>query len=341
MKNNHLSLGTVSVCSVTVTYGRRWHLLRQVLTSAFKQGVDHVIVIDNASQDTIALKAMEEFGNKVQVVTLDTNTGSANGYKIGLEEALNTDAEYIWLLDDDNLPQPGALESLLKFNEKLRTIRPLNGFALLSFRPEHQADIAAGVPLRRCYPRPGSFFGFHVLDIPYKLWRRTIWGKPRQPELMPEYIPVPFAPYSGFFCHRSVIDRIGLPNDGMVLYADDTEFTSRLEGSGGQIFLIPVSRIDDLETSWNTKSRFSSSFLGWLCGSSDFRAFYGARNQAYFEAKRDKHKIVRSVNRAFYLAILTVVAVLKKRMSRLRLLADAIRSGEAGLLGVDDRFPFL
>jgi GT2 family glycosyltransferase len=327
------------VILVTVTYGRRWHLLRQVLTSALDQGVGGAVVVDNASHDAILLDSKKEFGDIVRVIELPANSGSANGYKVGIVEALKTSAEYLWLMDDDNRPQPGALKALLGAYSKLQATLPADRLALLSFRPEHQPDIAAGVPLHRCYPRPGSFFGFHLFDVPYKLWRRTLLGKPKQ-RLLPECIPVPAAPYSGFFCHRSVIERIGLPMTELVLYADDTEYTSRLTRcSDGQIFLVPASRIDDLETSWNTKSQFSSSCLGWLCGNSDFRAFYGARNQSHIETMCNKHKIIRGLNRNTYLGVMAVTAVLKKRTARFRLLLNAIRHGETAQLGVDERFP--
>lgn len=329
-----------NVTVVTVTYGKRWHLLRRVLSSVFSQGVKCAIVVDNGSQDSISRNANKEFGENVQVITLATNTGSANGFKTAIEEAIKSDSEFIWLLDDDNLPQPGALAALLAALDQLHSKNiAFDCFALLSFRPDHQADIAAGVPLHRCYPRPGSFFSFNILDLPYKVWRRTSWGHPKAPEKLPDFISIPYAPYSGFFYHRSVIDRIGFPNTEMVLYADDTEFTSRLTYSGGSIFLIPNSRIDDLEESWNTKSQFSSSFLGWLCGSGEIRAYYGARNQAYLEKMIERKKVIRFVNRCTYLITLAVVAVFTGRIARLKLLLRAIRQGEACILGVNERFP--
>lgn len=328
-----------TVVIVTVTYARRLHLLRQALESAFREGAASAVVVDNGSEDPIAQQVAIEFGEKIKVVTLPTNSGSANGFKVGMETALADGAKYIWLLDDDNLPCTGALESLISAYQAQSNIS-VDDFALLSFRPDHQADIASGVPFIRCYPRSGSFFGFHLFDIPYKLWRRTSWGRPdKQAILLPEFISVPHAPYSGFFCHRSVIERIGLPKADFVLYADDTEFTSRLTNKGGHIFLIPSSRIDDLETSWNVKSRFSSSFLGWLCGCGDLRAFYGARNQAFLEINHAKSHMTRNINRAVYISFLTILALIHKRKSRLLLLLDAINIGESGKLGIDERFP--
>jgi GT2 family glycosyltransferase len=330
---------TENVTVVTVSYGRRRHLLRQVLAALPAQGVAKAVVVDNGSLDD--LRSLEsEFGPWVEVVRVERNTGSAGGFRAGLEHALAAGCEYLWLLDDDNLPQPGALQELLEARRDLQQNADPDQFALLSFRPEHQADLAAGVPLRRCYPRPGCFFGFHLLDLPYKIWRRTRFGSPRRSAAMPKVIPVPFAPYSGFFCHRSLVERIGLPNPELVLYADDTEFTSRLTALfRGKIYLVPNSRIDDLESSWNTKARFGSSFSGWICGDSDIRAYYASRNQAYHEMNRDHCPATRALNRCAYLFGLAILALLKRRMPRFRLLLEAIRSGEAARLGMAERFP--
>ena len=100
------------VCAVTVTYGRRWHLLRQVIASALSEGLSEIIVIDNAAQDDIAKLAAEEFGDFAYVVRMPKNTGSAGGFKAGLEQAMARNADYILLLDDDNKLGAGCVATL-------------------------------------------------------------------------------------------------------------------------------------------------------------------------------------------------------------------------------------
>ena len=49
---------------------------------------------------------------RLKVIYLDENTGSAGGYKLGLEEAYKcNECEFIWLLDDDNKPQKDSLKT--------------------------------------------------------------------------------------------------------------------------------------------------------------------------------------------------------------------------------------
>ena len=37
----------MKICSVIVTYGDRFHLLKQVMDACFKEGIHRVIVVDN------------------------------------------------------------------------------------------------------------------------------------------------------------------------------------------------------------------------------------------------------------------------------------------------------
>lgn len=330
---------TASTVLVTLTYGDRLEYLEELLARAFREkDIARAIVVSNASVAELDQLFML-WPNRVQVIELDSNTGSANGYYVGIEAALKTGCEYIWLMDDDNAPTPGAFP-LLK--QRLLDCIQRHGedrTAVLGFRPEHQADVAAGVPTRFITPPRSSYFGFHVHQLPYKLWRRTPWGKPKQRAVEP-LLELPFAYYGGLLAHRRLIERIGLPRRELVLYADDTEYTFRISAAGGHLYLVPEAGLDDLESSWNVKRRTSNIYETYLLGSSDLRAYYAARNQAWF----DKNLWVRSplmyrFNRWVFLRLLHFFARRHGREGRLELLLRAIRDGEAGALGMSRVHP--
>lgn len=71
-----------------VTYGNRFHLLKQVIDAVLAQGIDKIIVIDNDSEQESKdqLKALEKnLSDVLKVTYLDKNYGSASGY---LEEKI-------------------------------------------------------------------------------------------------------------------------------------------------------------------------------------------------------------------------------------------------------------
>jgi hypothetical protein len=169
--------GAARVTAVTVTYGNRSHYLKQVLAAVQREGVRRTVVVNNGATWNVGRSLREDFRGAVDVLDMSGNTGSAAGFGAGISRAMDSGAEMIWLLDDDNMPVKGALSILLGQYERLRAHHAADKLAVLAFRPEHQADVAMGVAPERINPRPSSFRGFHVLDIPYKLWRRTRWGR--------------------------------------------------------------------------------------------------------------------------------------------------------------------
>ena len=217
---------------------------------------------------------------------------------------------------------------------------PRDRLAVLAFRPEHQVDVAVGVPVHRINPRENSFRGFHVLDIPYKLWRRTSWGRPRVRRGLPATVTMEQAPYSGFLFHRDLIRAIGLPNTDFVLYGDDTEFTYRITRKDGRIILVTNALLDDLESSWNIKARFGNGFTGMLNGAGDFRAYYGMRNGVYFDTiSLKRNSFVFWLNRMVYMGVLFVFSIVLKKRERYNLLRSAVGDGLEGRLGLNERFP--
>ncbi len=325
---------------VTVTYGDRRALLRQVLDVLPAQGVARVVVVDNGACWPVKAELAAEYGEFVDVVEMGRNTGSAGGFAAGIQRAMDLGAEFIWLLDDDNKPASDCLTVLMHAYQELRRRHPADLLAVLAFRPEHQADVAAGVPLRYVNPRRNSFRGFHVLDIPYKLWRRTPWGRPRTRGSLPPQVDLAVAPYSGLLFNRMVIERFGLPRADFVLYADDTEFTHRITQAGGHIMLVTAAAIKDLESSWGMRRNRTSSFSILLNQGTDFRVYYGTRNQAYYEAHCQEHNwLIFNINRIIYISILKAMAYLNNRQARLTLVMEAIDDGFGGRMGVHPRFP--
>jgi GT2 family glycosyltransferase len=330
--------GSVSV--VTVTYGDRWHLLLQVLKFAEANlNIAHVVVVDNGAHTPIK-QLVEQAGlRKAIVVRNSRNAGSAAGFKLGLETVLSLAPAWIWLLDDDNLPDSAALNTILRSADALDEIARGRS-AFLAFRPGHQADIAAGVDIRRCYPPHSSFCGFHIADMPFKVWRRWRRRRPSAGRTIPARVSLPYATYSGLFLHRTLLEMIGTPIAELVLYADDTEFSNRIVRAGGCIWLLTDALLNELERSWNGKAQVRTSFEGWLRHGADFQVFYGSRNRAYF----DRHwwmrnRVIYGINRLAYLALLLLFALRYRRINRYALFHRAIALGEAGHLGVDDKYP--
>ena len=106
------------VVAVVVAYNRR-ELLAQTLDGIAAQHArpDAVVVIDNASEDGSGGMARSH-DLRPHVVTLPVNFGGAGGFAAGIAVAIaEHDAAAVWLMDDDTIPEPGALAALLAARE--------------------------------------------------------------------------------------------------------------------------------------------------------------------------------------------------------------------------------
>ena len=329
---------TLKTTVVTVTYGDRLAYLLQLIERALAfVEIYEVIVVSNAALAPLD-PLPERWPGRVRVIELQHNTGSANGYAVALEAALAGGADYIWMMDDDNAPTAAAVTILHRELARLGGLLGPDRVAVLGYRATQQADIAQGVPARYVLQPRSSYFGFHIAQLPFKLWRRLPWGK--KPGKRPASISLPFAPYGGMLAHRSLYQRIGMPLKELVLYVDDTEYTRRITARGGRLFMFTDAVIDELEQSWNIKARTRNIYETFLLGDSDFRAYYAARNQAWFDknvwaASPRLHRL----NRAIFLTLLRLIARLRNSRDRLAILEQAIRDGESGDLGMSKLFP--
>ena len=317
-------------CAVTVTYGNRFGLLEQVLTALLRANIGHIIIVDNAS-DTASQQALYSFieqhvTDALTVLTMPHNLGSAGGYKTGIEAALETDYDFVWLLDDDNVPAEDAFRHLQDAHAELASQHA--SFALCALRDDRANLKAWAQGVRTAITRPSSVLGFHMLDIPAKLLARF------QKKTPARLCPLPFAPYGGMLLPRSILETIGTPDARFFLYSDDYEYTYRITQQGSQIFLVPASRIIDVDTSWHVRSKKTRALQQLFTTPNDTRIYYATRNAIYWT----RH--VRKGNYLWYVVNLTLVrfgiaveGLYSGNMMRWRLLERAIKEGARGELG--------
>jgi len=75
-----------------------------------------VIVVDNASEPPVRADEVARHGGGVLAVTVvrsDANLGPAGGWALAFEELLASAYDHAWVLDDDIVPDPDCLETLL------------------------------------------------------------------------------------------------------------------------------------------------------------------------------------------------------------------------------------
>ncbi|WP_082077936.1 glycosyltransferase family 2 protein [Thermus filiformis] len=197
------------VCAVIVTYNRK-ELLRECLSAVLSQTrpPDHVLVVDNASTDGTPEMLREEFP-QVEVLRLPENQGGAGGFHQGLAYARKLDYEWIWLLDDDSIPYPDALQKLLEGLKLARTLGP-----------------EPTVLFSRVVWKDGRF---HPLNLPWPDVRRLGLLKKGIAYAM---LPVRFGSFVSMMVQTQAVNKLGLPLKEYFLWNDDVEYSGRLLRQG-------------------------------------------------------------------------------------------------------------
>jgi len=211
--------------TVTVTYGQRWNYLQQMLdVTQADPLISKIIVVDNGTTDQRISKINLQY-SKVEVLRNEINTGSASGFKKGLQRAVEiVDDNFVLILDDDNVINEDSLRILLKYWNEISEMNKSHLIALAGLRMDRKYLIEAslGGNIKYLFPLGNDCFGFDVQNAIGKLFYRTILRKSilKRNETKP-IVQIPMAPYGGLFFHKAILKKIGYPDERYFVYTDD------------------------------------------------------------------------------------------------------------------------
>jgi len=201
------SLRLKKVAGLVLTHNRK-DLLQKTINAHLGQTWKpaKLIVVNNASTD--GTDAVLEVYKKqlpadfFEVVTLPENIGSSGGFTAGLKHIINTtDCDWIWLMDDDAIPEPRALEKMRHYYDNLE---PKKKKRVGILQNERVLDYE-------------KFLG---MDIP----KEDVRGK-----------QISYVTFEGYCVSRRAVDKIGYPRHEFFLYSDDIEYNWRAISHGFRV----------------------------------------------------------------------------------------------------------
>jgi rhamnopyranosyl-N-acetylglucosaminyl-diphospho-decaprenol beta-1,3/1,4-galactofuranosyltransferase len=206
-----------TVAVVVVTYNRA-HLLGGMLDGLAAQThpPDAVYVVDNASTDhtRVLLEARDDL--PLRLTHSGSNLGGAGGFHLGLQQAYADGFDRIWLMDDDVVPAPDCLAVLMARDEE----------CLMAVREDTAGRLVEKAALRFDLTNP-------LAIKPKTAMVETTYGSR---EAMPERVELENVAFEGFMVHRSVVERIGLPDPSYFIFYDDVDFALRARRAGFHVW---------------------------------------------------------------------------------------------------------
>lgn len=278
------------VAAVVVTYNRL-ELLKECIENLLSQTSPcDVLIVDNASTDGTGAYISKQYADRNAVFYKNTgaNIGGAGGFNFGMRWAVEAGYEFVWVMDDDCIPNKDALEKLLEADEILQ-----GNYGWLSsvvlWKDGHECKMNRPKYKKRC-------------EIKKNL-RQALQ-----------------ASFVSLFVKRQIIVKYGLPIKEFFIWGDDIEYTRRLAVRANEYCYVVDKSIVIHKMKSNSGSDISSDAIERL-----YRYRLAYRNEYYLYKKEGVAGLMHYVLKVIY-NLLKITKSNNKNI-RAKMLIEGVLSG--------------
>lgn len=231
---------------VIVNYNGRV-VLRDCLASLYRSSIPPQIsiVVDNGSEDDSVTMVRRDFP-QVTIIENRENLGFAAGNNIGIERALSSGSEAVFVLNNDTIVEETCLERLLTAlagSPSIGAVTPRILFA---------------EPSDRIWSAGGSYDLWHGVAKHYGLRRHA--DDPRYNHRR----VVSFATGCAVLLRSAALRRVGGFDESLFMYNEDADLSWRLQCAGWRILYEPAGVVWHRE-GWTTRRTIGREWGVRLC----------------------------------------------------------------------------
>jgi GT2 family glycosyltransferase len=171
------------------------------------------IIVDNGSTPP-----MQDLPSTVALIRNDRNLGFAGGVNVGLRHAMDVGVDYVWLLNNDAEPLPGALDALVN----AAVADPGIGLASPVILNSDDND---------------------AIDWCGSIWRDGAYEATKDPQIYARWIAQTpdniCLTGTALLLTRRLIEAIGVFDEDLFAYWEDTDISIRAAAAGFRVRVIP------------------------------------------------------------------------------------------------------
>jgi GT2 family glycosyltransferase len=198
-----------------------WNGGDDTLAALASVGGIEAICVDNGSTDG-SDRAVEERFPDVELLRAGANLGYAGGNNAGIRRALERGADWVFLLNNDAVAEPGLPEALAR----AAGARPDAGLLACKVLFEDGETVQyAGADFRAWLGYSGRLRGHG------------------EPDRFHEAVDVGRVDGAAFAVSRGAVERAGLLDESLFAYVEDVEWSLRIRAAGFAAVLVPDARV--------------------------------------------------------------------------------------------------
>ena len=182
-----------------------------------------IIVVDNGSEDGSVFEIKKNFP-EMKIIENKRNLGFAGGNNIGMKYAVENEADYVLLINNDTTVDKNFLSELVEMGESDKKIGAVG--SKIYFHSEPNRIWFAGGKVN-WLKNKGTHLGLDEID-------NGQYDKIRE---------VDYLTGCCLLIKREVIEKIGVLAEDYFLYYEDTDFSARVKNAGYKIIYVPKSKI--------------------------------------------------------------------------------------------------
>lgn len=301
------------IVGVTVTYNSS-HYLERCIKALQNQtyGLYKIIIVDNNSNEEHIQKNLKLVNDQIDYITLSENTGGAGGFEKGFERAMCYNPDWIWIMDDDAFPKNDCLEKLLSSNlvekENVGCLCPaIYGVDFDAFQVYHHKRISNFL-----FKDKPMYYSYNDFPTEFEINANAFVGP---------------------LISKKAINEVGIPNGGLFIYGDDTEYTYRINRKF-KIYVIKDAIINHRDVTFVDNKKNVNPKIWW-------KDYYMYRNMFLFikEFSHNKiHQLIASLYLTIFIDLRVFSAFIKPKFRGYRklrklILLKAIKDGKTNRNG--------
>ncbi len=212
-----------------------------------------VIVVDNGSPNNDAQRLKNRYSDYIDLIESQENLGFSGGNNLGIRKALDNNADYIVLLNNDTIVEENFLSLLVssaRTSEKIGITTPK-----INYYSQKSKIWSAGGEISKIR---GSGFSK---------------GEKRNEKEFYKNRFITFASGCCLLIKKEVIEKVGLLDEKYFLYLEDADYCLRVVKKNYKILFVAESKIYHKVNSTTT---YENSYLP---------IYYNTRNRLYFSKK--------------------------------------------------------